>query len=71
MTLSRPATPARAAAAPGRHARSTFLLGYRNHGDLGHYELHSPRIVLADEVPDVIPAVDLYDELDHIQVQRR
>ena len=47
------------------------LLGYRNHGYLGHYELHSPKIVLEDEIPDVIPAGDLFDEFDHIQVKRR
>ena len=47
------------------------LLSYRNHGYLGHYELASPKIVLADEVPDVVPAADLFDEFEHITVERR
>lgn len=47
------------------------LLGYRNHGYLGHYELRSPRTVLSDDVPDVLAATDLYDESDHEPVIRR
>jgi ectoine hydroxylase-related dioxygenase (phytanoyl-CoA dioxygenase family) len=47
------------------------LLQYRNHGYLGHYEFHSPRVVLSDDVPEVLAASDLYDEFDGIQLVRR
>jgi ectoine hydroxylase-related dioxygenase (phytanoyl-CoA dioxygenase family) len=50
-----------------------MLLGYHNHGYLGHYELQSPMVLLGDEpVPEVLPATDLYGpELEAIQVNRR
>jgi ectoine hydroxylase-related dioxygenase (phytanoyl-CoA dioxygenase family) len=47
------------------------LLGYRNHGFLGHYELTPPRVVLSDNVPDVMPGTDLFGEFEHIPVVRR
>lgn len=47
------------------------LLHYRNHGYLGHYELRNPRVVLADNVPEVLAATDLYEEFEGMQIVRR
>lgn len=48
------------------------LLGYKNHGFLGHFELNPPELALQDSVPDVLPAQDLYTpELEALQVRRR
>jgi ectoine hydroxylase-related dioxygenase (phytanoyl-CoA dioxygenase family) len=47
------------------------LLQYRNHGFLGHYEMRNPKIVLSDDVPDVLAASDLYDEFEGLQLVRR
>lgn len=38
------------------------LLGYRNHGYLGHFELQRPEIVLQDELPEVFTRDHLYPE---------
>ncbi|ACY18205.1 phytanoyl-CoA dioxygenase family protein [Haliangium ochraceum] len=48
------------------------LVGYRNHGYLGHYELGNPAVTLKDPIPETLGAVDLYDdETEQIQVRRR
>ncbi len=48
------------------------LVGYKNHGFLGHFELGSPERALAESVQDVYPAEDLYtEELERIGVRRR
>ncbi len=48
------------------------LVGYKNHGYLGHFEGSSPSVALQDFVPDVLPAQDLYTpELEQIQLRRR
>lgn len=47
------------------------LLQYRNHGFLGHYELRSPRVVLSDDVPEVMAASDLYEEFEGTPLVRR
>jgi ectoine hydroxylase-related dioxygenase (phytanoyl-CoA dioxygenase family) len=47
------------------------LLQYRNHGYLGHYEFRNPRVVLSDNVPDVLGASDLYAEFEGRPLLRR
>jgi ectoine hydroxylase-related dioxygenase (phytanoyl-CoA dioxygenase family) len=47
------------------------LLQYRTHGFLGHYELRNPRVVLSDDVPDVLAASDLYEEHEGTPIMRR
>lgn len=47
------------------------LLQYRNYGFLNHYELRSPRVVLSDDVPEVMAASDLFDEFEGTPVVRR
>jgi ectoine hydroxylase-related dioxygenase (phytanoyl-CoA dioxygenase family) len=48
------------------------LVGYRTHGFLGSFETGSPELALADDVPDVLPAEDLYTaELQARRLPRR
>jgi ectoine hydroxylase-related dioxygenase (phytanoyl-CoA dioxygenase family) len=47
------------------------LVGYKNHGFLGHFELGSPERALADLVSDVYPAQDLYTAELEAQAGRR
>jgi len=48
------------------------LMGYRTHGYLGYYEGHHPRVLLQDQVPERLPAVDLYTpDLEALSIRRR
>lgn len=47
------------------------LLGYRNHGYLGHYEFQRPDVVLQDEVPEVFTYENLMEEFKGIELRRR